>query len=173
MKIKQLTNLIGIVVLGLLVSSSFISCQEEINPSFTLTQEISVAEEGPEVENIRFLREQERLGGHTIERHVGKSDAYLRERLRRSSIRAASTYYDGNQAGQVILNAINANRSGISNWKSSGGSRYVLRYSHGRTLGKVLERGQTKTSSSSRITVVLQKRSSAPNGYYVLTSYPY
>jgi hypothetical protein len=41
------------------------------------------------------LTAAERLGGHTLARHVGRTDAQLRDRLRREkNVSAASTYDD-------------------------------------------------------------------------------
>ena len=169
------TNLfLRLFSLILLLGCSLTACQEQYQPS-PLPEAAPGLEDGVgevQVENVHFLREQERLGGHTIERHVGKSLDYLRNRLRYSSIRAASTYYEANQAGQVIVNALNANSGRVNSWLSGGGSRLTLSYQHRRYLGIVLERGKTTPRNSSLIRIVLQKKSSAPNGYFVLTSYP-
>ena len=42
----------------------------------------------------RNLSDDEARGGHTLARHVGKSDGELRARLERERIAAASTYTD-------------------------------------------------------------------------------
>src|SRR5262245_3894317 len=50
----------------------------------------------------RDLSLDESMGGHTLSRHVGKSDAELRDRLRREKqISAASTYTDRETAERV------------------------------------------------------------------------
>ncbi len=166
---KQFVFLITAIFFSVLFSS----CEKESTSFIDDTFELSTTESDTVIaKNAPFLRQQERLGGHTIERHVGKSIAYLRNRLQNSSIRAASTFNELNQAGQVIVNAINANRSRINNWLNSGSRRLVLNYTHRRNIGIVLQRGQNDPYTSKKFRVVLQKRSSAPNGYYVLTAYP-
>jgi hypothetical protein len=52
----------------------------------------------------RDLSVDEDMGGHTLARHVGKTDAELRERLRREpNISTASTYTDRAAVGQRYL----------------------------------------------------------------------
>ncbi len=162
-------------LLALVSVFSLSSCQDEqaeIVPE-EVAEEVSKEETGPQVENAAFLRQQESLGGHTIERHIAKSDAYLRNRLNTSNISAASTFTELNQAGQVIVNAINANSSRVNSWRNSSSSSLVLNYTHRRTVGRIMYRSNlNSTVNSSGLRIVLRKRSSAPNGYYVLTAYP-
>ncbi|WP_147405145.1 RNase A-like domain-containing protein [Aquimarina sp. AD10] len=172
MKFPKINYFLKLFVLGLVIISSFSSCEKNDDSTVVSIEQLDKEENLFPSKNSTFLRQQESLGGHTIERHVGKSTAYLRNRLNTSSISAASTYYELNQAGQVIVNAINTNRVRINNWLSGGGSRLTLSYTHRRNIGVVLRRGQNNPNPSRKFRVILQKRSSAPNGYYVLTSYP-
>jgi hypothetical protein len=49
------------------------------------------------------LAASELMGGHTLARHVGRTDGQLRERLRREpNIAAASTYSDRATAERVV-----------------------------------------------------------------------
>ncbi|TPN83895.1 RNase A-like domain-containing protein [Aquimarina algicola] len=169
-KLKYFTRSL---LIGLLVSLSFISCEKDGLSSVDEIQQIENSNDSSiQQKGSGFLRQQESLGGHTIERHIAKSTDYLRNRLNTSSISAASTFYELNQAGQVIVNAINANNSRVNSWLNSGSSRLVLSYTHWRNIGVVLRRGQSNPTPSRSFRVILQKRSNAPNGYYVLTSYP-
>ncbi len=45
-------------------------------------------------DNILDEMEGPPKNGHTIERHVGKTEEQLQERLRTDKVSAASTYYD-------------------------------------------------------------------------------
>ncbi|UII26196.1 hypothetical protein LVD15_23300 [Fulvivirga maritima] len=168
----NLNHLFGLFLIGITLSLGACQEQDQVVPQ---AEPVAVeADQQGDVheENAPFLRQQESLGGHTIERHVAKSDSYLRNRLNTSNISAASTFYELNQAGQVIVNAINANSNSINNWKNGSSSRISFTYTHHRAIGKILYRGSSSPVASSRFLVVLQKKSSAPNGYYVLTSYP-
>ncbi len=71
----------------------------------------------------RDLLRDEKRGGHTLARHVGLSDAELRERLRRDQrISAASTYTDRATAEEAVAAAIKAGRKRIDQWVSRDGS---------------------------------------------------
>src|SRR5262252_7387451 len=60
----------------------------------------------------RDLAADERAGGHTLTRHVGKSDAELAERLSREhDISAASTYTDALTAANVVGAALAQSKS--------------------------------------------------------------
>ncbi|KAA1247716.1 RNase A-like domain-containing protein [Aquimarina sp. RZ0] len=173
MNFLQLKRITSSFLLGLFISLFFTSCEQPDASFIEEMQQYSDLEDTSlQQKNAGFLRQQERLGGHTIERHVGKSTTYLRNRLNSSSISAASTFYELNQAGQLIVNTINANRSRINNWITNGSSRLTLSYTHRKNVGVVLRRGQNNPNPSRKFRVILQKRSNAPNGYYVLTSYP-
>ena len=120
-----------------------------------------------------FLYQHENCGGHTIERHIAKSDSYLRNRLATSNISAASTFYELNQAGQVIVNAINRNSYRVNNWlNGSSNYRLVLNYTHHRNIGKVLQRGARYLRATRKFKVVLDKRRCSSHRYMVLTAYP-
>src|SRR5262245_4372800 len=72
----------------------------------------------------RDLRADERLGGHTLQRHVGRSDADLRERLRRErDISAASAYTDEATASTTVASALAQSASKIEAWEARRGSR--------------------------------------------------
>ncbi|SNR16219.1 RNase A-like domain-containing protein [Tenacibaculum jejuense] len=181
MKLFKVNYYLKIFLLGLFITTSFTSCQDEelvMNPSEVITPQ-TTSENTSETNAILtrggsgFLITHENCGGHTIERHVNKSDSYLRWRLNNSSISAASTFYELNQAGQVIYNAINSNSSRVNNWlNGSGGYRLVLNYSHHRNIGKVLRRGNSSPYNSRRLRVVLERRNCSGYGYRILTAYP-
>src|SRR5688572_22239367 len=55
----------------------------------------------------RDLTADESRGGHTLARHVGRSDEQLRERLQRErGISAASTYTDRDTAERIVTHTI-------------------------------------------------------------------
>jgi hypothetical protein len=121
------------------------------------------------------LARDERRGGHTLSRHVGRSDAELRERLRRDSrISAASTYTDRATAEAAVTSAIVANRKRLDRWTGREGSRANLVIDwpgNGRVLGRSLRRGDREPVPCTRALVVLRWDDGAEI-YFVLTSYP-
>jgi hypothetical protein len=122
------------------------------------------------------LTVDERLGGHTLQRHVGRTDAQLAERLRRErSIAAASTYTDRETASTVVAAALADSRSKVDAWLARRDSRpnLVLHYRRptGPPIGRSLERGAREAEPCHSALVVL-RWDDRERQSYVLTSYP-
>jgi hypothetical protein len=122
------------------------------------------------------LTVDERLGGHTLGRHVGRTDEELRQRLgRERDISAASTYPDRATAERVVGLALDGNRGRIDGWARRQGSRpnLVLHYAEkrGPPTGRVMRRGSRIARPADGALVVLRWRA-APGRWFVLTSYP-
>lgn len=124
----------------------------------------------------RDLSIDESMGGHTLARHVGKTDTELAERLRRDrDISAASTYTDRASAERSVGAALADAGGKLTAWQKRSGRRpnLVLHYVE-RTrepIGRSLMRGRSATVSCTRAIVVLRWDDRA-NRFYVLTSYP-
>jgi hypothetical protein len=119
------------------------------------------------------LERDEQRGGHTIARHVGRTDAQLAARLKRESISAASTYLDLETAERVVAAALAANDRDVRRWIDRRGPRsnLAVRYRprDGLPTGRLLRRGQRAPVEVFGAVVVLRWRG---DDYYVLTSYP-
>ena len=124
----------------------------------------------------RDLALDESLGGHTLARHVGKSDAELADRLRREpGISAASTYTDRTIAERVVGAALARAGGKLKTWEQRSGRRpnLVLDYTEPsrQPIGRSLRRGQPSPRTASRAIVVLRWHERSDR-FYVLTSYP-
>jgi hypothetical protein len=124
----------------------------------------------------RDLSIDESMGGHTLARHVGKTDAELADRLRRErQISSASTYTDRATAERVVAAALASAGDRLTTWQHRGGRRpnLVLRYVERTKLpiGRSLSRGGRTSISCDRALVVLRWSEPAAR-FYVLTSYP-
>jgi hypothetical protein len=120
------------------------------------------------------LDADEARGGHTLARHVGRSDAQLVERLRRErNISAASTYIVRAIAERTIARTLNRNASRVSAWRARTGNRPNLaldyRGAPDEILGRSIRRGDRDPRTCSNAIVVLRWDG---RGSYVLTSYP-
>src|SRR5215470_1300263 len=74
--------------------------------------------------SARDLSIDEAMGGHTLARHVGKSDAELRERLRREpQISSASTYTDRATAEAIVGAALSSAGRSFDAWRNRTGRR--------------------------------------------------
>lgn len=115
----------------------------------------------------------EAAGGHTLERHVGKTEAQLAQRLASETrIPAASSFTDRSVAEAAIGEAMNRNQNAIDSWVKSRGNRYTIDYNTNRIIGITLRRRASKASSASRLKIVLQRSAKLPPGYFILTAYP-
>lgn len=119
------------------------------------------------------LERDEHRGGHTLSRHVARTDEQLRERLQKErNISAASTWTDRKTAEETVAAALFAERDRIDSWVGRGERRpnLALHFDAGRTIGRSLRRdaGEAVTCTSS----VIVLRADGSESYYVLTTYP-
>lgn len=124
----------------------------------------------------RDLSVDEAMGGHTLARHVGRTDAELADRLRREpQISAASTYADRPSAERAVGAALASAGRRLLSWEGRRGQRpnLVLHYEAppGQSVGRSLARGQRKAIDCDRALVVL-RWDERRGRFYVLTSYP-
>jgi hypothetical protein len=132
---------------------------------------VAQASAGP----ARDLSQDEAAGGHTLSRHIVRSDAELRERLEREpDISAASTYIDRATAQRVVGTTLQQTQSRIERWldRRNNHPNLVLNYRGDRThpIGRTLHRGDSVSELCSDAIVIL--RWDGGRKYHVLTSYP-
>ncbi|MGB7436194.1 MAG: RNase A-like domain-containing protein [Candidatus Acidiferrum sp.] len=123
-------------------------------------------------ERYDLARDEER-GGHTLEKHVGRTDEQLEERLRRErNISAASTWTDRETAEVAVAEALHAERGRVERWTQRGYPRanLALHYDAGHVIGRSLQRVQDQAVNCSNAVIVL--RANGPDSFYVLTAYP-
>jgi hypothetical protein len=122
---------------------------------------------------VRDLRQDEAAGGHILRKHVGQTEAQLRERLERErNITGASTYTNRAVAEHAVGAAIAQSQSQIQRWlsRSGGHPNLVLDYDSETPVGRTINRGESQSHACAHALVVLKYV--GPNDYYVLTSYP-
>jgi toxin YxiD len=115
----------------------------------------------------------EQRGGHTLARHVARTDEELRERLEREQdISAASTWTDRKTAEETIAVALHEERGRIESWVRRGYPRanLALHFEAGHLVGRSLRRGQTEPRPCTAALIVL--KAEGPVSFYVLTAYP-
>lgn len=118
------------------------------------------------------LADHEAAGGHTLSRHVGRSDSDLTRRLRREpNLAAASTFLDRASAERAVAATLAAERGRIDGWIAKAGrSTLALRWrGDGAVVGRVLERGAASSVPAAGARVVLRRRGDT---WFVLTAYP-
>ena len=139
-----------------------------------VTRQEPTAENAPKRAADRYdLERDEERGGHTLKKHVGRTDAELAERLERErNISAASTWTDVETAETTVAEALRAERGRMERWMRRGGRRpnLALHYDAGHVIGRSLRRGDSQTVECTRAVIVL--RDDGPDSFYVLTTYP-
>ncbi|MGF6656632.1 hypothetical protein OKW34_007222 [Paraburkholderia youngii] len=97
-----------------------------------------------------------RIGGHTILKHVGRTEAQLRERLRlESERRVVSSFRDLAAAEWAISKVMESNTSKIRNWAQSNPRRDLVLYQDvGRKVGYGVIRATGEFKHMSTIQVV-------------------
>jgi hypothetical protein len=123
---------------------------------------------------VRDLEQDEKHHGHTLTRHVGRTDEQLIERLNQErDISSASTYTDKEAAERTAGLALEKNKAKIDAWIAQGPNRGKLAFDYigdGKTkIGRSIHRGSTQSVPCYNAKVVL-----IPNGnsFTVLTTYP-
>jgi hypothetical protein len=119
------------------------------------------------------LSQDEAQGGHTLKKHVGRTDDQLRQRLQdEPRISAASTWTDRATAEQALGAALAQNQDRINRWLDRSGNRpnLVLDYDSARPIGRSLLRGADQAEPCSHAVAVLKW--AGDRNYYVLTTYP-
>jgi hypothetical protein len=129
----------------------------------------------PDILPADYLRQQENAGGHTIARHVGKTDAQLVQRLADDPrIRAASSYTDAATAQANIAAALAADRVAINIWAAAAPDRATRAWDAGSAavVGRVASRppGLGNIARSTHLRVVIRK--TGADTCLLLTSFP-
>lgn len=115
-----------------------------------------------------------RIGGHTMAKHVGKTEAELRARLVAEPRRQfASTFKSLDCAERVIYRALRSNKSAIEAWAKTARpfETREFYYTAGDTIGSVLLRATNQIYSSKTVCVVLKMQPYNGKLYYILTAY--
>ncbi|EJL78082.1 RNase A-like domain-containing protein [Variovorax sp. 2RAF20] len=119
-----------------------------------------------------------RLGGHTMARHVGQTDAQLLARVRtatRPGPRAVSTFGDLATAERAITETLRVNAAAVRAWSrgAAAGSKspeleHVLSY----VVGRGVQFGSTAVNDLSGVRIILKMESYNGKPFYILTAYP-
>ncbi|KXZ13432.1 T7SS effector LXG polymorphic toxin [Bacillus nakamurai] len=121
------------------------------------------------------LAAHEAKGGHLIERHVGKTDDELFQRLIKDTKISGSSSFKDRATAEKIASIVLSNPKNISKikkWLSNPNSRPTLplRYKgDGEVLGRSVEQGSNVAEDVTNAKIVLKK---SKNGEFILTGYP-
>jgi len=122
----------------------------------------------------RDLSQDEAAGGHTLRKHVGRTDDQLRDRLEHEqNISAASTWNDRPSAEAAVGAALAEQNEKISRWLARDRHPNLVLDFDGdpaHPFGRTLRRGEDQVEPCAHAVIVLKW--DPPNSYHVLTAYP-
>ncbi|MFL5118311.1 MAG: RNase A-like domain-containing protein, partial [Microvirga sp.] len=119
------------------------------------------------------LEAHEEAGGHLIERHVGKSEQWLLDRVSRDNISAASSFRDLPEAEHFVSATIADHQARVDAWADgSGGNRLVIDTMFDASTGISVSRGDTRAVDVFSVRLVLERSNQLDIGYRIVTGYP-
>ncbi len=122
------------------------------------------------------LAAEEAAGGHTILKHVGRTEAQLRARLAaQKGIKAASTFRTLSEAERWVSEAVRANRAAIEAWAKTaavGGKPVSFPYQAASVVGEGVVRATGQLTQMTKLVVVFQRIQQQNRVYFLLTAYP-
>jgi hypothetical protein len=118
---------------------------------------------------------ESQLGGHTILKHVGKTEAELRARLAAEPIiKASSSFTTLGHAERAVSSGLRANAALIQTWAKGPSMGKTLRVTHDThsIVGQTIPRLSNRLQQTSRIQIVLKLQTYNNMPYYILTAFP-
>ena len=116
-----------------------------------------------------------RLGGHTILKHIGQTDAQLAARLATSRAPAISTFTTLAEAETAISMVLRTQRAAITAWARTaavGRSQPFVAAASRGGVGRVLARDAASPVVGRSVRVVLKKEAFNGKLVYILTAFP-
>jgi hypothetical protein len=118
------------------------------------------------------LRAVEGTDGHTLRRHVGKTDDQLRDRALRTH-HDVSCFNDAATAQVVVDEAVAENQNRIGRWLNGHRNGNLPLHVHcDAEVGRVFRYGAERIELSSDADVILERRPQMPQGFTVITAFP-
>ncbi|KXU90323.1 hypothetical protein CI15_03705 [Paraburkholderia monticola] len=112
------------------------------------------------------------IGGHTIAKHVGRTEAQLRARLAAESrIYIASSFADLRAAEASISKVMQLNSSKVKAWAATNEIRLCLIQDVGSPVGYGVVRSTGKLVQLRRVKMFIKRGSHNGMPYYILTAY--
>jgi hypothetical protein len=122
---------------------------------------------------VRYDLSKDEGRGHTLKKHVGRTDEELFERLQRErDISAASTWTDRDAAEETVGRALQTEREKVENWERRGypRSNLALHFNAGKVIGRSIRQGEKQSTPCTEAVIVL--KAEGPESFFVLTTYP-
>lgn len=109
--------------------------------------------------------------GHTLSRHVGKSDEQIRDRALRTH-HDVSCFNDAAAAQSSVDEAFAENQSRIGRWLAAGRGNLALHVHLDHTVGRIFRFDRLRWETSPNADVILERRPQMAQGFTVITAFP-
>jgi len=110
-------------------------------------------------------------GGHTLAKHVAKSEQFLRHRLATEpDLTAASTFYDRHTAESGISATLEEHRATMTRWRAGTTKTLIIESEMPRPVGIVIHRFARGPVEASTIRVVIKRSRAMPAGFRIYTA---
>ena len=179
---------LSLIALFLAIVIAFLQGEPEVDAAHPVAPPSAAAPAGVETarattreqaiaQAIRWLKAQEggKHRGHTIERHVGKSDRALRDRLRREGKSVVSGFFDLETAAVAVVRTIRhkSNHERVKRWLDDDDSkrRLALRRSFKKAIGRIVYRDGNARDGKTAVAVLTKWRERGRTSYRLLTAY--
>ncbi|NFT38912.1 RNase A-like domain-containing protein [Clostridium sporogenes] len=116
----------------------------------------------------------ESSGGHTLDRHVGKTKEYLIERTKKLKGKGATTYINKDTATKSVKDVLSKNSNDIVEWlNNSTDARVTIKTEHSFDVGNgVLKNTDTLVEGLRKTVTVIERTNNNELGFRIITSYP-
>lgn len=122
------------------------------------------------------LAAEDAAGGHTVARHVGKDEAFLRQRLADPRLKAgaASSFRTLDDAEKYLSRALMSMRPGIEQWaaKATIGTNKIFLYDANEVVGYGVVRASNLMTNMTKISFRIEKLLDQDKIYFVITAFP-
>ncbi len=157
------------------VPAQYLSQEESRHVDATLGRLVDYL--GPVSDGTRVpgggLQAHEDAGGHLLERHVGKSEGWLLDRVNRENVSAASSFRDVGEAEHFVAETLAENQDAIDAWLGGeGGNRLVVDATFDASTGISVKRGDRHAEDVFSVRLVLERSDALGIGYRIVTGYP-
>ena len=118
------------------------------------------------------LAAHEAQGGHLIAKHIDRTEAQLRDRLRAEpNIPIASTFPSRTAAESTVSSVMEKNKKTIDDFMIGNARKIVITEPMSTPVGVGVVRLSGKLESLAVVKLILQKSRNSPSGYIILTGY--
>jgi hypothetical protein len=117
------------------------------------------------------LAAHEAAGGHTLAKHVGKPESYLRHRLgTESNLKAASTFYNREVAEESLRGLLLSHQVPVARWLAGTSGKMTLEGRLPKPIGVLITPTSVALTQGNGIRAILRRSKTSGVGYYIYTA---